>query len=144
MITCLCRIAIPQSANCNVQFDFGRVRDFEVIDSYPFGVEFTWEKEGAPHTETLFKRAGLIPSTKMLTFFRYKCNAFMRSQARFSCPHDMPLAQCNYSPACLHKLCTTSSYTVCFLCDAQGPLCICCRASLILLYHSVCRIAHTT
>lgn len=48
-----------------------RVRDFEVIDSFPFGVEFTWEKDGAPHTETLFKRAGPIPSTKMLTFFRY-------------------------------------------------------------------------
>lgn len=47
-----------------------RVRDFEVIDSYPFGVEFTWEKDGAPHTETLFKRAGPIPSSKMLTFFR--------------------------------------------------------------------------
>ena len=48
-----------------------RVRDFEVIDSYPFGVEITWEKDGAPHTETLFKRAGPIPSSKMLTFFRY-------------------------------------------------------------------------
>lgn len=50
-----------------------RVRDFEVIDSYPFGVEITWEKDGAPHTETLFKRAGPIPSSKMLTFFRYTC-----------------------------------------------------------------------
>ncbi len=48
-----------------------RVRDFEVIDSYPFGVEITWEKDGAPHTEVLFKRAGPIPSSKMLTFFRY-------------------------------------------------------------------------
>ena len=49
-----------------------RVRDYEVIDSYPFGVEFTWEKDGAPHTETLFKRAGPIPSSKMLTFYRYR------------------------------------------------------------------------
>lgn len=63
-----------------VHCDCGRVRDFEVIDSYPFGVEFTWEKDGAPHTETLFKRAGPIPSTKMLTFFR--CAAW---QSHFWC-----------------------------------------------------------
>ena len=49
---------------------FCRVRDFEVIDSYPFGVDFTWEKDGVPHTESLFKRAGPIPSSKMLTFLR--------------------------------------------------------------------------
>lgn len=47
-----------------------RVRDFEVIDSYPFGVDFTWEKDGVPHTEPLFRRAGPIPSSKMLTFLR--------------------------------------------------------------------------
>lgn len=61
------------------------MRDFEVIDSYPFGVEFTWEKDGAPHTETLFKRAGPIPSSKMLTFFRYTCALYIVAICAATC-----------------------------------------------------------
>ncbi len=49
--------ATPMHCGC------GRVRDFEVIDSYPFGVEFTWEKDGAPHTETLFKASHVAASS---------------------------------------------------------------------------------
>lgn len=56
--------------NCAMLSPIFRVRDFEVIDSYPFGVDFTWEKDGVPHTEPLFRRAGPIPSSKMLTFLR--------------------------------------------------------------------------
>lgn len=48
-----------------------RVRDFEVMDVYPFGVQLTWEKEGAPTTSVVFERNGPLPSTKSLTFYRY-------------------------------------------------------------------------
>ena len=47
-----------------------RVRDFEVIDAFPFGIQFSWEKDGEPTTTVLFERNGPIPSAKMLTFFR--------------------------------------------------------------------------
>jgi heat shock 70kDa protein 4 len=47
-----------------------RVKEFEVIDSFPFGVAFSWEKDGEPTTSTLFEKHGPIPSAKMLTFYR--------------------------------------------------------------------------
>jgi hypothetical protein len=47
-----------------------RVKEFEVIDIFPFGVNFTWEKDGENTTTTLFERGGVIPSAKMLTFYR--------------------------------------------------------------------------
>ncbi|KAL3152123.1 hypothetical protein ABBQ32_001221 [Trebouxia sp. C0010 RCD-2024] len=73
--------------NCAMLSPIFRVRDFEVIDSYPFGVEITWEKDGAPHTETLFKRAGPIPSSKMLTFFREQQ---FELQARYTSDSPVP------------------------------------------------------
>ena len=48
-----------------------RVRDFEVMDVYPFGVQLTWEKDGAPTTSVVFEQNGPLPSTKSLTFYRY-------------------------------------------------------------------------
>jgi heat shock protein 4 len=53
-----------------VQFVVCRVRDFEVIEAFPFGIGFQWEKDGERTTSTLFERNGPIPSAKMLTFFR--------------------------------------------------------------------------
>jgi len=47
-----------------------RVRDFEVIDKTPFGIEFSWEKDGQPVTSVLFERNTPIPSVKQLTFYR--------------------------------------------------------------------------
>lgn len=47
-----------------------RVKEFEVIDIFPFGVNFTWTKDGEETTSTLFERGGAIPSAKMLTFYR--------------------------------------------------------------------------
>lgn len=41
------------------------------MDVYPFGVQLTWEKEGAPTTSVVFERNGPLPSTKSLTFYRY-------------------------------------------------------------------------
>jgi len=50
-----------------------RVRDFEVMDIYPFGVQLSWEKDGQPTTSVVFERDGPLPSTKSLTFYRYCC-----------------------------------------------------------------------
>ena len=47
-----------------------RVRDFEIIDIFPYGINFAWEKDGERIVSTLFERNGPIPSAKMLTFFR--------------------------------------------------------------------------
>lgn len=47
-----------------------RVRDFEIIDIYPYGIAFSWDKDGEPTSSVLFERGGPIPSAKMLTFFR--------------------------------------------------------------------------
>lgn len=41
-----------------------------MIEAFPFGIEFQWEKDGERTTSTLFERNGPIPSAKMLTFFR--------------------------------------------------------------------------
>ena len=46
------------------------MRDFEVIDAFPFGIQFSWEKDGETTTTVLFEHNGQIPSAKMLTFFR--------------------------------------------------------------------------
>lgn len=47
------------------------MRDYEVVDAYPFGVSFKWDKDGEIVTSEVFERNGLIPRAKMLTFFRY-------------------------------------------------------------------------
>ena len=47
-----------------------RVRDFEIIDIFPYGINFAWDKDGERIVSTLFERNGPIPSAKMLTFFR--------------------------------------------------------------------------
>ena len=47
-----------------------RVRDFEVMDIYPYGVQLTWEKDGVPTSSVVFERNGPIPSVKSLTFYR--------------------------------------------------------------------------
>ena len=59
-----------------------RVRDFEVVDIYPFGVEFTWEKDGQPHTQLLFDRNSTVPSAKLLTLFRCAAVATSHTQLR--------------------------------------------------------------
>ena len=47
------------------------MRDFEIIDIYPYGIAFSWDKDGEPTSSVLFERNGPIPSAKMLTFFRW-------------------------------------------------------------------------
>ncbi|KAK9830242.1 hypothetical protein WJX72_010520 [[Myrmecia] bisecta] len=73
--------------NCAMLSPIFRVRDFEVIDSFPFGTEFTWEKDGEPTTTVLFERNGPIPSAKMLTFFR---NSEFTLSARYTNDSEIP------------------------------------------------------
>jgi heat shock protein 4 len=47
-----------------------RVREFEVIDSFPFGVAFSWDRDGARTSSVLFEAGGPLPSAKILTFLR--------------------------------------------------------------------------
>ena len=46
------------------------MRDFEVVDIFPFGVAFDWEKDGEPTSTVLFERNCPITSAKVLTFHR--------------------------------------------------------------------------
>lgn len=62
-----------------------------------------WEKDGAPHTETLFKRAGPIPSSKMLTFFRYIVCSLLDSVQ----PHVSMV--CLHFDAILHSISSCSA-----------------------------------
>ena len=47
------------------------MRDFEVIDIFPYGVEVSWEKDGEKVSSVVFPRNGPLPSLKSLTFFKY-------------------------------------------------------------------------
>ena len=47
-----------------------RVRDFEVVDIFPFGIAFDWDKDGEHTSTVLFERNCPIPSAKVLTFHR--------------------------------------------------------------------------
>ena len=51
------------------------MRDFEILEAFPFGITFSWEKDGEPNQSVLFERNGPIPSVKMLTFMR--CAPFL-------------------------------------------------------------------
>lgn len=48
-----------------------RVREFEVQDSFPFPVSVAWKSDdGSDKTMELFERNNLVPSTKLMTFFK--------------------------------------------------------------------------
>ncbi len=47
-----------------------KVREFQVRDACPYGVQFSWEREGEAVTSVVFERGSSVPSAKMLTFFR--------------------------------------------------------------------------
>lgn len=47
-----------------------RVRDFQVRDAFPYGVQFSWDKDGEMLTSQVFEKGSHVPSTKMLSFFR--------------------------------------------------------------------------
>lgn len=47
-----------------------KVRDYQVLDSFPYGVQFSWDKDGEKVTSVVFERGSHVPSAKMLTFYR--------------------------------------------------------------------------
>lgn len=47
-----------------------KVREFQVQDAFPYGVQFSWEKDGETQTSVVFERGSHVPSAKMLTFYR--------------------------------------------------------------------------
>ena len=47
-----------------------KVREFQVQDTFPYGIQFSWEKDGERVTSVVFERGSHVPSAKMLTFYR--------------------------------------------------------------------------
>eukprot|EP00898_Chlorokybus_atmophyticus_P007497 jgi/Chlat1/7749/Chrsp66S07221 len=68
-----------------------KVREFEVIDVYPYSVSFTWTNSGdagnALSTTVVFPKGNPIPSTKMLTFYR---NDPFTIEAHYTDPKELP------------------------------------------------------
>jgi heat shock protein 4 len=78
---CVARGCALQGAMLSPQF---KVRDFEVVDSFPFPVAFHWTTdEGEAKDMELFERNNAVPSTKMMTFFR---NETFGIQAKYTTP----------------------------------------------------------
>ena len=88
-----------------------KVREFDVQDAYPYNVCFTWEKpaeaEGGSSPETIssivFPKNNVVPSTKMLTFYRSESFNFEASYgdgdvlpAGLAC--DTKIAGCTVGP----------------------------------------------
>lgn len=66
-----------------------RVREFQVQDAFPYGVQFSWEKEGEMATSVVFQRGSHVPSAKMLTFYR---SAPFELIAEYTPDSDVPSA----------------------------------------------------
>ncbi|KAL1955554.1 hypothetical protein VTO42DRAFT_8433 [Malbranchea cinnamomea] len=68
-----------------------RVRDFSVHDIVSYPIEFTWEKSPDIPDEatslTVFNKGNVLPSTKILTFYRKKP---FDLEARYSKPEALP------------------------------------------------------
>lgn len=67
-----------------------RVRQFEVLDSFPYGVQFSWDKADAPGgraTSVVFPAGSPVPSAKMLTFYRSSAFAI---DAEYTPDSDLP------------------------------------------------------
>ncbi len=64
-----------------------RVRDFQVQDSFPYSVEFSWDKDGEVSTNVVFNKGSHVPCAKMLTFYRSKP---FEIEAKYSDDSDIP------------------------------------------------------
>lgn len=64
-----------------------KVREFQVQDAFPYGVQFSWEKDGEPVTSVVFERGSHVPSAKMLTFYR---NEPFTLRAEYTPDSDIP------------------------------------------------------
>ena len=64
-----------------------RVREFQVQDSFPYTVEFSWDKEGDVSTNVVFSKGSHVPCAKMLTFYRSEP---FEIEAKYSDDSDIP------------------------------------------------------
>jgi heat shock protein 4 len=65
---CVARGCALQGAMLSPLF---RVREFEIQDSYPFPISMAWTSDdGSAKQMELFERNNLVPSTKLMTFFK--------------------------------------------------------------------------
>jgi len=77
--------------SCAILSPVFRVRDFQVHDVVNYPIEFTWEKsQDIPDEDTsltVFNKGGVLPSTKILTFFRKQP---FDLEARYAKPELLP------------------------------------------------------
>ncbi|KAL5116169.1 adenyl-nucleotide exchange factor sse1 [Pleosporales sp. CAS-2024a] len=77
--------------SCAILSPVFRVRDFSIHDMVNYPIEFTWEKsEDIPDEDTnltVFQKGGVMPSTKILTFYRK--NPF-DLEAKYAKPEQLP------------------------------------------------------
>ncbi|KAI3338794.1 heat shock protein Hsp88 [Ustulina deusta] len=76
---------------CAILSPVFKVRDFSVADIVHYPIEFSWEKDvDIPDEDTsltVFGRGNVLPSTKILTFYRKQP---FDLEARYSNPEDIP------------------------------------------------------
>ncbi|KAI0198953.1 heat shock protein Hsp88 [Astrocystis sublimbata] len=76
---------------CAILSPVFKVRDFSVADIVHYPIEFQWEKDvDIPDEDTsltVFNRGNVLPSTKILTFYRKQP---FDLEARYSNPQDLP------------------------------------------------------
>lgn len=77
--------------SCAILSPIFKVRDFAVQDAVSYPIEFAWEKAAdIPDEDTslvVFNRGGVLPSTKILTFYRKQP---FDLEARYAKPEDLP------------------------------------------------------
>lgn len=64
-----------------------RVREFQVQDCFPYGIEFSWEKDGERVSNVVFNKGSHVPCAKMLTFYRSEP---FDIEARYTEDSDIP------------------------------------------------------
>ena len=99
-----------------------RVRDFEVVDIFPFGVAFDWDKDGEPTSVVLFERNCPIPSAKVLTFHRCAISLYCNIPSAY---YGLGLAP---APSALLSIPSAKELTLhrCAMRHAYLPCCITC------------------
>jgi heat shock protein 4 len=77
--------------SCAILSPVFRVRDFAIHDTVNYPIEFTWEKSPDIPDEdtslTVFNRGGVMPSTKILTFYRKEA---FNLEAKYANPELLP------------------------------------------------------
>ena len=64
-----------------------RVREFQVQDCFPYGIEFSWDKDGEKVSNVVFSKGSHVPCAKMLTFYRSET---FDIEARYTDDSDIP------------------------------------------------------